>query len=369
MRIGTLTYHRADNYGAVLQAYSLREYLQEQGFEVENIDYWPRHHAEVYKLWCWDGRFFQRLGRKKKILYILKFPNLIYRNYCRKSRFNRFRSLHMNMASMQKHYDAVFYGSDTIWNKWSLNTLFSGFDSIYWGASIDANHKFSYAPSMGNVIDSSETKSQCLNYLSSFDRLSVRELHLRDKLVEWGFGQVEIVVDPTMLFPKQHWDAIAGKRIIKEDYILCYNLENSWIIEELAARARMEKKLRIVKLTALVSQESRKDVFDTAGPMEFLSLFKYASCVVTSSFHGVVFSIVFNKQFCFNSDVETERIVSLLQVCHLSDRFVEKVDLPILFKYIDYKKVNEELEKSVVLSRGYISECLKILQNNGTDLR
>ena len=107
----------------------------------------------------------------------------------------------------------------------------------------------------------------------------------------------------------------------------------------MAERIGKERNIRVIQLTALVSQVGYKDTYDTAGPFEFLSLFCHASHVVTSSFHGCVFSIIFHKLFCFHSNVETERISSLLQLCGLTKRFVTSSRQPIRTKSCGFKRV------------------------------
>lgn len=360
MKIGTLTYHRADNYGAVLQAYALCRYLYEEGYEAENIDYWPKHHAVVYKLWCWENKYFHFQGIKGKIKYLWNFPFILSRNYRRKNNFDKFRRRTMKIVPLGADYDAVFYGSDTIWNRWNLNTFFTGFDSTYWGSNtVKTRHRFSYAPSMGNVIDNEDAKNQCKKYLPLFNRISVREAPLKKKLEEWGFKNICITVDPTMLLSKHNWNLLASQRIVEGEYVLLYNLESSEVCSNLARKIEKEKKIRVIQLTALVSKTSSKDIYDTAGPLEFLSLFRHTSYVVTSSFHGCVFSLIFNKQFCFHSEVETERISSLLKSCDLTERFVTVPDTTTMYKPIDYEHVNNLVKKEVTASKKYIEDCLK----------
>ena len=362
MKIGTLTYHRADNYGAVLQAYALCHYLCEQGYDAENIDYWPKHHAVVYRLWCWDNRYFHFQGIRGKIKYLWYFPFILLKNYRRKSNFDKFRKQTMKIVPIGACYDAVFYGSDTIWNSWNLNTLYKGFDPTYWGAdTISAKHKFSYAPSMGNVINNEGTKKHCKNHLKQFDKISVRETPLKKILEEWGFNNIYLTVDPTMLLSKSQWSQLTSQRIVKEDYVLCYNLERSEVCSELAEKIGRERNLRVIQITALVSKAGSKDIIDTAGPFEFLSLFRHASYIVTSSFHGCVFSIIFNKQFCFHSNVETERISSLLHSYGLTERFVTTSDTTAMYLPIDYDQVNDLLEKETTASKQFIADCLKMV--------
>jgi len=369
IKLGTLTYHKADNYGAVLQAYALCKYLQDRGYDAGNIDYWPIHHAEVYKLWCWNRNVFSNLGKRGKLKYVLKFPYFLLKNYCRKRNFDKFRNHYMTMVSEKEDFDAVFYGSDTIWNHWNLNSLHKGFDEVYWGGgNIKTKYRFSYAPSMGNVIDTQETENHCKKYLPLFTKISVRESELQIKFQDWGFRDIVKVVDPTMLLSMEQWKKIGGLKQTRKKYLICYNLENSPIIDKLAETISKEQGIRRVNITGTVQTTFCADTVDTAGPIEFLSLFSDASYILTSSFHGVVFSIIFNKMFCFHSSTETERISSLLRACHLEDRFIDNSNTDIIYKQIDYQKVGTLLDDMVKSSKEYIDTCLSEVENNGRNL-
>jgi len=369
IRLGTLTYHKADNYGAVLQAYALCKYLQDKGYDAGNIDYWPRHHSEVYKLGCWNSAIFSSLGKKGKIKYMLYYPYILFKNYWRKKNFDRFREKFMTIVPCDINYNAVFYGSDTIWNRWNLNGLHKGFDQVYWGGGdIKTKYRFAYSPSMGNVIDTEETKKQCNDFLPLFNKISVRESELQKKLQDWGFRDIVKVVDPTMLLSMEQWKKIGGLKQTRKKYLLCYNLENSPIIDKLAETISKEQGIRRVNITGTIQTTFCADTVDTAGPIEFLSLFSDASYILTSSFHGVVFSIIFNKMFCFHSSTETERITSLLRACHLEDRFIDNSNTDIIYKQIDYQKVGTLLDDMIKSSKEYIDTCLSEVENNGRNL-
>lgn len=364
IKIGIVTYHKANNYGAVLQAYALYKYLENQGYNAEVVDYWPKYHLVVYKTWNWDMELFNALTLSHKLIYIISFSILTVKRFVRNQRYKQFRKRCLKIGAKEgvTKYDAVFYGSDTIWNVWKQNKLHKGFDNVLWGdKTIQSRYKFSYAPSMGNVIDTVETKAYCSRMLPNFDLISVRETALLNKLKEWGWHNVEKVVDPTILLTKEQWNNLLVKRLERKDYILCYNLENSDVINRLTKRISEEQNLKVIYVTGNVKRTFDHSVKDLAGPMEFLSYFKYASYVFTSSFHGVVFSIIFEKQFCFHSNKETERIISLLSSCGLSDRFIQDDDFFVLEEKIEYEEVNRKLEKIRARSYEYINKCIKLL--------
>ncbi len=366
IKIGTVTYHRAYNYGAVLQAYALYAYLKKLGYDVEIVDYWPKHHQDVYKLW---KPLVPNMTIKHVIFNIIFSPFIVLRylkNKKRASKYERFIRQYMHLSSWppSHEYEAVFYGSDTVWNSWKMNRLFSGFDEVYWGGDlIKAKHKFSYAPSMGNVIDSQDTINHCNRMLPKLDLISVRESNLLEKLAEWGWKDVTKVVDPTVLLHREDWNNIAKDRIIKKEYILCYNLEKSSIINELAKKIASREHLRIINLRGTVTNKLSRNEYDTAGPIEWVTLFRDAKYVLTSSFHGVVFSILFEKKFVFNSSCETERISSLLESCGIPERFINKADPRELERYIDYSNVNKKLDKMRTDSYEFINKCLRIAES------
>lgn len=363
LKIGIVTYHRAYNYGALLQAYALCRYLIYNGQQAEIIDYWPEHHSFVYRINVYNSEVAKKLPLLKRLKYTLVTYICSKKNVLRYASFDKFikEQLIISPSFGETKYDAVFYGSDTIWNTWKMNNLHKGFDDVMWGSeSVLSNYKFSYAPSMGNVIDTEDTKKYCERMLPHFNRISVRETNLLNKLNEWGFSNIVKVVDPTLLLTSEQWDLITPSRIVKEDYVLCYNLESSDVIFKLAHDVSKKRGLKVIYMTAMSQPTIKKDVYDTAGVYEFLSLVKNARYVLTSSFHGVVFSIINHKQFCFHSNCETERISSLLASCNLSDRFIVMPDIKKLEEKIDYAKVEEALALMRCDSYKFIDDCLKI---------
>lgn len=365
-KVGVVTYHRANNYGAVLQAYALCEYLHKIGCNSEIVDYWPKYHSVVYHAFVWNQSEFSKRDVLHKIAYIYSMVICTFKRVIRNKNFNHFRTKYLNIGRKEGMvcYDAAFYGSDTIWNIWKQNDLHHGFDSVFWGnETILANYKFSYAPSMGNVIDTNETFAHCKKYLKNFNGISVRETELKNKLQEWGWKNITKVVDPTLLLEIEDWNLLLDKKISIKDYILCYNLENSQVIASLAAQLSKETGFKVISLTGNVKRTFSRNVMDTAGPDTFLSLFKYAKFILTSSFHGVVFSIIFNKQFCFHSEKETERISSLLESCGLADRFVKTDNINTIHKTIDYDIVNKRLNIMRQDSYNYIANCLNKIKD------
>ena len=146
--VGVVTYHRANNYGAVLQAYALCQYLHKLGCNSEIVDYWPNYHAVVYRPFIWDKKAFAKRDILHKLAYIFSMIFCSFKRFVRNRNFNRFRKRFLNIGNKEGMvtYDAAFYGSDTIWNVWKQNDLHQGFDSVFWREEkISAQYKFSFA--------------------------------------------------------------------------------------------------------------------------------------------------------------------------------------------------------------------------------
>src|SRR5690554_1640541 len=121
MKIGILTYHRSENYGAVLQALALNKAVRRLGFKPVFVDYQHPRHKELYSLFSWSK--FEKFSLYQKLKYLLVFLFTYTRKLRRKSYFQRFFNQYFetdNLGSIADHYDIVIYGSDQIWRKQNI---------------------------------------------------------------------------------------------------------------------------------------------------------------------------------------------------------------------------------------------------------
>lgn len=351
MKIGILTYHRAHNYGAILQAIGTRVFLKKHGYDSYYIDYYPDYHKQMYLPFSIKEIF--NLGLRNGFFYIKN--HILYWSDC-KLRYNNFENfVKENISpfckSVNERYDIVIYGSDQIWRQQRCGI---GYNPIYFGDhSINARYKISYAASMGNIPSAKEEDSVC-NLCKNFDSISVREKTLKDYLEKKGLNNVFLCLDPSLLLNMNDWTPYLKQVSIKRNYVLLYHLQpNAFDIEQAKAFAkRLGCDLKIIQ--GKVNRSS--DMFDcVSGPGEFLSLISNARCVLSSSFHGVAFSIIFNKPFWASLVRNYERVTGLLEQLEIGSCFIDGNNMAHLsLPVIDYHKVNERIKTLRAESEHYL---------------
>lgn len=324
MRIGILTFHRAHNYGAVLQCYALLQYLKSLGNEVYVIDY-----SSEYVQLCYKLVDFHRIKGRNPIKVITRLINEIKLFPIRKARaekFDMFVNKHFQLLSPSKinDLDIIIVGSDQVWN----TKLTHGFDKYYWGnfAHNKKTRIISYAASIEEFWDEIYNK-EAAAYLSNFDSISVREENAMNYLQKM-FPQKEIsqCVDPTLLLTANAWKRIAVLTN-KEKYLLVYQVRNSEKTVSIAQKIAKKLSLSIVYLSASVSGNNSK-ISKYASPEQYLGFFMNASFIVCTSFHGTVFSLIFEKPFVSIrlNDGRDSRVESLLSKCNCLDHFIADYD-------------------------------------------
>lgn len=366
MNTGILTYHRAHNYGAVLQAYASMIALHRLGHSAEMIDYTPESISKAYRL------FFLRHYRSntpKNIIKTLAINALTFRRRAvRRRGFNQFINKNMVMSEKNfgskfpnppKGYEAVYIGSDQVWKE---RIAAEGY-KYYWGdfIKVKGQRVIAYAPSMEVEKLSEEQKLYCKKHLENFDSLSVREKELLELLQPLTDKQIELVADPTLLLDTQDYDRITQNVKIDQDYILLYQVGSFPIAREVAEEISEITGFKIVEIMSSVNLRKQKDRLDCASPSEFLGLIKNAKFIVTTSFHGTVFSAIFQKPFySVGIDGLTTRLSTLLYSLGIGQRLITKVDeidSSRLYE-IDYEIVNTNREIIRKKSLEYLNRSL-----------
>ena len=307
-RVGVLTFHYSNSYGAALQAYGLCKAIEGMGHSVEMIDYRPLPARRAYGRWP---------------RHPLRFIPSVVTRY----RFSQFRRrylplsphVYLTAGDLRRdtpQIDRVVCGSDQIWNVAS----FRGFDPVFF-ADFPASdvQRISYAATFGFAEDFGEYRSDVQRLLSRFDCLSVRD-HKSRRLVHDLTGRwAEHVLDPSFL---AHYDTITPPRVYSRSYILVYCLKVTRGDFYVRAIQRLSERLRtpVVCVDRLIPLRGCRYV-RTAGPLQWLSLIRHADYVCTSSFHGICFSLINKKQFvAFPVKQGNSRLEDILQMTGLSHR-------------------------------------------------
>lgn len=348
MKVGILTFHRALNYGAILQCYALQKYLSKFSSEVEVIDYRQPFIEKVYKVWN-NSLFLKNLFHITKTLkYIYRLPF----RYKRKRLFQRFINKFLKLSQpclsiIPSDYDIVFHGSDQIWNP----KLTGGkLDPIFLGAyQIKKNsQKVSYAASFESRQLTSDEITTFKSMLPNFSKISVRESGLIERLVPLTQNPIYNVVDPTLLLTAADYDLIATQPKIKDKYVLFYAVGPTEEAFKLAQRIAKERKCQLVDIT-------EKQI----SPNEFLGYFKYATFAVVVSFHGTVFSLMYKTNFyTFATGATSDiRYYNLLNGLNMGNRCIDTI--PQTIEDTDFSDLDKKMEQFTALSKKYINDVIQ----------
>lgn len=388
-KIGIITlYYKNYNYGGLLQAYALASYLNNKGVPCEQISFSFKKDTTVIKT---NETLFQRIKRNgvKGFFHFIKREFNNYKNKPSKQKIRILKKqanvldefiseiiLHSkkiynwkNISESLNEYDAFITGSDQVWNfKWYRPEFFLDFVP-------SSKIKISYAASLGTNVLNEEQKAIMQNSLKDYKAISLRERDCLSLINDITPVQPIVVVDPTLLLSKSDWESIVAKRVIKEKYVFCYFLENNKQSKKLAQKYAKEHNLKTVNiLYASGGHFLKKDNFgdiklETASPEEFLSLIKYAEYVFTDSFHAVIFSNVFKKQyFVFDRNKKGDmnsRIIDITNLFNQKERYV-KNSIGNKFSYvnsldkIDYSKENPKFDELYEKSIKFIEESLGV---------
>lgn len=355
MRIGILTFHRAHNYGAVLQCYALQEVLKSMGHEVSVIDYQSKTLLNCYKVFDYH-RFC-----KKNLAKVIKEIRLLSARRKRSNGFNLFISRCLNTVPvesiMETPFDFIIVGSDQVWNF----NLTKGFDNYYWGLfkHPTSTKLLSYAASMEEIW-SKEDEPKLRSCLNNFSAISVREESLKLKLSTICTDkEITMVVDPTLLIDTVVWDRIAKKPSIAEPYLLLYQVRNNQKCHDIATKIAKEKGLRLIALSAAVNKLNSKEAVG-ASPEEFLGWFKYASFVVCASFHGTVFSLVFQRPFYSIrlNDGKDSRVLNLMEKTGTLDKFIDDCPQDTDYEMYDTNMIRHTVKTMAESSMNYLKTNL-----------
>lgn len=323
LKIGILTYHYSFNYGAVLQAYGLYQFLHQQGYNVEFIDYRPQQARKSN----WRYLYFrgQRLinpfllvSGTKKLLKFSKF----WQSKLKLSEKTYNSEVELRDASHD--YDVVICGSDEIWNISDSMTKF-GEETAFFLDFIkrDRSRKISYAASFGHTTEIGESQAKLCSLLQDFDRILVRDSNSA-KLVKTCVPDCDKVLDPTFL---ANFEQILNKPKIERDYVLLYgsfSLEQGKAIESFAKT----KNLDIIAIGARPGAWQPPINRIGVSPEEYLGYYSEASFVFTNYFHGVIFAIIFNKPFIsFDRPGKSLKVKDLLEDLDFTDQIVYERDV------------------------------------------
>lgn len=351
-KIGTITFHRADNYGAVLQAYALQQALLSMGADTEIIDYDAPYISKGYKA-------IQTGSLKAFIKSLLTYGTIS----SKRKAFNRFRKkfLHLSppvtkekLPELARKYDAVVTGSDQVWNAPLTN-----WDGAYFLDFVEPEKRYSYAASFGISRIPAEDLGFYKEKLKDYHHYSTRE-ETGARLLKEIMGKKAVVdLDPVFLPRVDRWKDLIHP-IKRNPYVFIYMPEPNCIpfAKNLAKKRNLDIVFISYNKSILHPANNVGDTIIDVSPDDFLSILYHASCVVTGSFHATVFSAIFHKEFYVEAvDSFSSRIIDVLHVLSLEDRIITDEELPAQ-KPIDWMAVDKKVKERRELSLKHLSESL-----------
>ena len=352
MNIGLITFHGSHNYGSVLQAYATQKLLEEKGDHCEIINFRMKSQLDYYSLYTAKYGLLT-LGQE-----ILMLPE--HRERKRRSdKFEHFitkrfslsgRALHTykDLKEVSTKYDLYVTGSDQIWNPF----LTGGVAGAYYCSFVkERNRKFAYAPSFGTDKISPRHKKKMESYIKELSAISVREKDSIQYMKEHIGREAVQLIDPVFLVSAAEWKKEAVKIDgIPEKYILLYIMQRDETVYSYAKKLKEQFHLPIIEISRYGYQPSFVDIsLINIGPQEFLGLFLHATYVVSNSYHGLIFSIVFDKKLCLvPSKRFRSRINNLLALLDRKEHTLDEDDLLISFSDPTLRGcILKEREKSI----------------------
>mgnify|MGYP001369123238 CR=1 FL=1 len=362
-RIGIITLNGYFNYGNRLQNYALQEVLKSYGFLVETIL------VKVQKEEKEKGENYKIELILKYIKSILKFV-LRYKRHekIRTQRFLEFSKKHIHEtdffifennvpSEVVSKYDFFVTGSDQVWNP-----EYNGMSSVYFLTFAPKSKRISYAASFGISDLPNESIQKYKKWLSEIKYLSVRE-EAGAKIVKELTGRdAEVHLDPTLLLTKEEWMCISREspNKPKAKYILTYFLGNiSEVRQKIINDIAEEYQLEVVSLANIKDKRTY-----IADPSEFLDYIDSAELILTDSFHGSVFSILFEKPFIVferegHEKPMTSRLDTLLSKFQLQSRKWGNIGKNEIFE-VDYSHIPDILERERKKALNYLEKALEI---------
>lgn len=356
-----ITRHAIANYGSLLQAIALQEKVSQLGYQPKIIDYVTKEESIGYRT-ITEGKTKDKWKKNKIMLFLYcltRLPMDILSDYKFVKYSKQYLSITERFSSIEELKkkkpiaDLYLTGSDQVWGP-----IMNG--EYDWAYFLDfcqkTDKKAAYASSFGKASLPQNVKEKALYLLKEYDYLSVREESAVDFLYKNGINSTQ-VLDPTLLLTASEWEKLLSvpSRRIQKKYAVVYQIHNNKELEEYAVEFAKRAGVKLIRISPLLHQINRGGKFIWSPSLgEFISYIKYADYLITDSFHGTVFSIIFNTPLVtlLPKTGTSTRNKSILKLLHLEDRIVSNsntydlVDRRVDFSYSN-NKLQEKRDQSI----------------------
>lgn len=365
MKAGVITFHSAHNFGASLQTWALQKVLKNYKIEASVINYHPSIIDDLYNplkgKYGIEKKWAERRLRHKNPRSLERYHN--YTSFIKKN-FNLLGdySTYEELEAAKLDLDAYIVGSDQVWNSEHIG----GFDPAYFLDFVKPGPlKISYAASIGRDYLLPVYHEQIKNSLKSFTSISVREKSAKKPVKALINKQVDVVLDPTLLLAKEEYDEIKTFPDIKGKYLFVYMMEHNPDLVAFANRISTATGLPIVQRRPNKIFKNEIATCYTSAPGDFLGLIENAEYVITNSFHGTVFSIMYETPFVSMLHSNTgSRTVDLLKALNLESHLLHSPEEFEDFSRFEIKKPEKLRKKILELRQSSLLFLLDSLKNN-----
>ena len=362
MKTFTVTFHHTTNYGAVLQAYSLHKTVKGLGHENTVMEYPDT-----------TSRFYCRMSKNPKTTVRALYMNFL--RWRRKQELltlrKSFLDFRTNRLELSREYinsddicsdppeaDCLITGSDQVWK---LSGEKSRIPARFLDFGGETVKRISYAASIEQLNYTPEQREQVKTWLSRFDGISLREQGAAEYIAEFtGRQDVCRVMDPVFLQTKAQWLEIAKKPRLKGPYILCYQVQGNRRMQEVADKLKKQTGYPVVCICNTEIRHIRADHYlHDVSPEEFLGLYNEASIVVSASFHGTAFGLLFGKPtYGLTRSTHANRIREILALFGLEKFCIGKTE-SVPEPEIDEVALEEAIARERSASLAYLKQHLK----------
>ncbi len=362
MKVGIITFQRADNYGAILQCYALYKYMSELEIEVEVVDYRNKYIERMYRgipnfrknVFLWLKQFVKRYVNRKDMKERYYLFDRVRALLCFSKRCSQ-----RNASIVCDKYDVVFTGSDQVWNP----QITKGLDDIYLLNFEGRFKRCAYAVSLGAVEQAEFRTEKFKKSILEIDYCSMREQDASEFLSNLLNKKIDNCVDPTLLLEREEWKKLGeqSKLCIDVSYVLLYFLDKNTDLLRIAKYISKLKGLEIICINNEPIQDASIKYISNVGPIEFISLIENAEVVVTSSFHATVFSYIFGKEYYGILHPRTgSRVKSLIQNTGLENYIYNNfADFENNYSSEAVQVIRrDDIDKKIEQSKKYIQKAL-----------
>lgn len=389
MKTATVTWITYNNYGTLLQAYALQKYVEMLGYENEILsddvilkkykESRPKENkksASAQRETMSKSRLKSLISNPRRLRRVIaahldretyQFPYYAVQKACEAFKKDEIKIREgvssENLAILNNDYDAFICGSDQVWS------VFEEIFNPYYYLDFATKKKIAYGPSLGTNIVSGSASEKIRNLLKDFAAISVRESISAKQLAEITGQNVEWVCDPTILQDREFWSEFAeNARIPKDKYLLCYFLGNKPWYFDYAKKIAKKLHLKIKLVPQKWDYLSSENVIQYAvGPKEFVALFKNADYVLTDSYHGSIFSMMFERDFLYlkrfaddDTNSQNIRIDSLFGYLGVEDRIVDGENIRFdELEINNYERITGVINEFRDKSREYLKKALE----------